>query len=206
VRLPLRRHVCAIAVAAVLIGASPGVTGTTASAVVTSKALAVPLTVQIGNNWCWAASTRAILSYMFGTTYGQCNQAADLFGVSTCCNYTTPPASCDKPATLGQVEYIIQLKKSVYSSQEGNTLSYTNFKAEIDKSDPFWVRIGWGGSLTNGHVMVVRAYYQADGQAQQIGLMDPGKSVSSHWPYYTWSYWTRNSVFTWTNTLWRAYK
>jgi hypothetical protein len=67
------------------------------------------------------------------------------------------------------------------------------------------VRIGWGGSLTNGHVEVVRAHYQADGGAQQIGLMDPAKSPGDgRWPYYTWSYWTRNSVFTWTNTLWKA--
>ncbi len=197
------RGLVALLVAAALIGASPGAQIRVArGATVEGKTLNVPGIKQQGENWCWAATTQAILSYKYGIAYCQGTQASDLFNRSCPCGTVPPSALCDKPASLGQVQNLIT-RKSIVTELDGDALTYTDFKNEINRLKPLWVRIGWDGSLFNGHVMAVRGYYQDGTTPPSLGGMDPNKNAGAvRFPWWTWQFFSRDAHQDWSQTLW----
>lgn len=162
--------------------------------------LNVPLYQQRMSNWCWAATTESIVMYLFGMTYLQCTQAKDKTGRGDCCNLPYPSA-CNQTASLANVSTYLNNKKAVYTDQAW-ALSWSDTTAEIgSRGRPFWIRWGWGGSWTSGHIVVARGYYWHDSGTSQISTMDPG---DAQYKWYSWSWFTNNSTFTWTNSLWKA--
>lgn len=198
-RLPARK-VTALLLSLVLAASASSIGADSAFAASGGRSLNVPLYQQRMSNWCWAATTESIVMYLFGMTYLQCAQAKDKVGNSTCCNVPYPSA-CNQSASLADVSGYLSSKKAVYTDQAW-ALSWADTTAEIGtRGRPFWIRWGWGGSWTSGHIVVARGYTWHDAGTNQISIMDPSTAT---YKWYSWSWFTNNTTFTWTNSLWKA--
>ncbi|MEI7743624.1 MAG: papain-like cysteine protease family protein [Chloroflexota bacterium] len=165
-------------------------------------ALNAPITGQQQSQWCWAASTKSAVQYIFGISYSQCQQANDRFNRSDCC--TNPSSTnCNQSSPLADVGNYLASKKGINSTHEWSSLSWSQAKSELGTARrPFLVRYGWDGGF-DGHIVVARGYVDYDTAADSIGVMDPN---GGSYPWYTWSYLKDNSTWTWTNTLWKLNK
>ena len=197
--LRLRYHRLAIAV--IVAAGALATSSTPAQAATISVGLSVPLVPQKQANWCWAASAQAVVKYVFGIDYSQCDQANDRFSRSDCCQNPSS-SSCNQVSTLADVGNYLASKKGINSTHEWWRLSWAQVTAEIGTARrPFLIRIGWGGSPTLGHVEVVRGFNDYSTSANSLGVMDPVDGARYAW--YTWTYFINNADFTWSNTLWK---
>jgi|GEM_PF-2374438 len=159
------------------------------------KSLKVPQIYQEQDNWCWAGTSSAVLSY-FGKSISQCYIADFSWSRTDCC---LTPANCDYAQDMygsgGAIDGILA-HWCVKSTGQANVLSFNACKAEINGKRPFFIRYGWtdGG----GHFIVVKGYsVKANGTSPTLELMDPyyGPEV---FPY---SYVVSAADHTWTHTL-----
>ena len=97
------------------------------------------------SNWCWAASAQAIGKY-YGSSKTQSSIVSYVKG-----------SAVNESANVYETNNAI-----IYASSQGteydNVLTITEVQLQIDDSDPIAIRIGWNGSLTNGHIMVIGGY------------------------------------------------
>jgi len=127
-----------------------------------AKVLAVPLTVQEQDQWCWAGSSAAVLAY-YGTPVAQCNIAEYTrlnatwhnFGSVNCC--TNPNQGCNywnyNWYYAGSIEDILS-HWGVGTTPLGSALSLIQSTDEITGNRPFIIRWGWttgGGHFVIGH-------------------------------------------------------
>jgi hypothetical protein len=138
--------------------------------------------------------------YLFNFNYAQCTQANHRFNRSDCC--TNPGSNnCDRTSAIADVGNYLASKQGINSTHVWGKLSWASMTAEIGtRGKPFLIRVGWGGSLTNGHVFVGRAYSWHDAGTDQFSVMDPSDAT---YKWYSWAYFNNNSTFTWSNTLWK---
>ncbi|MCU7823084.1 papain-like cysteine protease family protein [Kitasatospora sp. DSM 101779] len=155
-----------------------------------ARTLGITMQQQQQSNWCWAASGNTIATY-YGYGYSQnqfCNLAFGRAVDSTCPN---------SQATLGDVQnalWRIGIGQGRYVS---GSLSYATVQGEIDAGRPVETRIQW--SSGGGHMHVLYGY---DAGSNWVYWGDP-------WPSnyrYNWAdhrYYTGNSSFSWTHSLYR---
>ncbi len=76
-------------------------------------------------------------------------------------------------------------------------MSYAEVKDQTGNlRRPIMARWGWGGSLTNGHMLVLTGYDTVDSQVFYIDPAD-GKHLKT-----TYSAFLADSKHNWTNSLW----
>jgi hypothetical protein len=186
----LRRTLVSMAIGVLLVAgaASP------ALAAEYQKYLPVPADQQLESNWCWAASNQSIVKYIYGITYYQCSQAADIYGNANCCN---SPWTCNWPQTLENIK-TIDAKKGISTTHYYSALSFATTESYINSSRPFMAAIGWAGG--GGHAMVMRGYdwLQGSNGYQWVYLMDP---ASGSYVSYEYAYFVNNSSWKWAETL-----
>ena len=154
-----------------------------------AKTLAVPNVPQIiaagaaedYTNWCWAASSQAVLSYTQNAP-GMCNIAdwarqQNGWGNDNCCTNGTS-AICNQPNAMwgsaGSLENILE-NWGAEVDRKSRSLTLAESQEAIDDDSPIGIR--WGWTAGGGHFVVVRGYTNT-----MLDIMDPwnGPTNMSH--------------------------
>lgn len=148
--------------------------------------LPVPVVLQnpYGPNWCWAASSQAILTYT-GTAPGMCKivdwaAPKNGWGSQECCPGVTDAnkASCDHANAMtgaaGSTDMVLN-HWGITSDYKKTYLSLPDLQATIDDLSPMIIGWYWKTSTkTGGHAVVIRGY-----TGSSIEVMDP--ETSNFW-------------------------
>ncbi|PWI43500.1 papain-like cysteine protease family protein [Streptomyces sp. ICBB 8177] len=173
--------------------AAPAAATRTAPAAKTTAAspaarLNIDMQSQQQTNWCWAASGDTIASW-FGYSYSQ-NQFCDAaFGYSQ--NSSCP----NDQATLADDQTAYQWMGLDPGDYIQGTLSWSGVQREINAKRPVQTRIQW--SSGGGHMEVIYGYDTSDGY---VYWGDPWPD-DNRYNWATYDYYTDNSDFSWTHTL-----
>ncbi len=144
------------------------------SAMAQWRTLSVPLTTQEHSQWCWSASSKAILNY-YSKTPSQCQIVNWAFGLNYACGNTNFywNSYANQPNNMygssGSVQNILAawgVPNGAYSVAS----SYTSVVNDINANRPFVMRYGWTNG--GGHIMVGRGYETYNGVAY-VYIMDP---------------------------------
>ena len=163
------------------------------------KVLATPLTTQEHSQWCWSASSKAILNF-YKKTPSQCQIVNWAYGINYACGNTTFNwnSQANTPnsmyGTSGSVQNILNawgVSNGAYSVAS----SWASVTWDINANRPFVIRYGWTNG--GGHIMVGRGYQTYNG-VNYLYIMDP-------WPGEGMTYRTYNSAVyasdhRWTHT------
>jgi hypothetical protein len=165
------------------------------------RTLSVPLTTQQHSQWCWAASSSAVLNY-FGQAKQQCDIVNWAFGINYACgsSYFNWNSYANQPNNIfgggGSVQGILY-NGGVNSLAVNDYLSWAHITSDINSNHPFVMRYGWTSG--GGHILVGRGYdIESDG-SRYIYLMNP-------WPgegmtYASYNYAIGASDHYWTHSL-----
>ncbi len=149
------------------------------------KSLAVPLTTQEHSQWCWSASSKAVLNF-YGRNPSQCQIVNWAFGVNYACGNTTFwwNSYANQPNNMygsnGSVQNILNAwgvsNGAYYTASSWNSVVW-----DVNNNRPFVMRYGWTNG--GGHIMVGHGYQVYNG-VNYIHIMDPwpgeGLTVRTH--------------------------
>ncbi|PTT93108.1 hypothetical protein DBR42_00660 [Pelomonas sp. HMWF004] len=169
-------------------------------AVAAGKSLNIPTTTQEHSEWCWAASSKAIIN-LFGTPPTQCAIVNWAYGLNYACGNST--FSWNSPANqpnylygqAGSMQDI--LKHWGYSTRAVQAASpWSGVVSDIDAGKPFVIRFGWTSG--GGHIMVGKGYEVAN-NASYVLYMNPWPGEGASESLYSWV--VSASDHKWTHTL-----
>jgi PKD repeat protein len=153
----------------------------------TAGVLNFPLCVQEQNQWCWAGTSQAIMSY-YGLEISQTEIAAyGSQGVNTW-NYLW-----GNDETRNGISLILDHFANIQSMPCPWPISYDELMTEINEMRPFVTRIGW--TTGGGHFLDCYGYSN-----NTIYLMDPWPGNGFTLDDYNW-YVNGSPDFLWTDTL-----
>jgi hypothetical protein len=163
--------------------------------------LNVPSITQEHSQWCWDATSKAILEY-YGSVQTQCAIANWAWGVSNCCGNTefNWAHSCNSPNNIcqggsGSSSQSVLSHWGVNSTCVSSSLSQTTFVSEINNCRPFLMRFGWTSG--GGHALVGRGY---DQNGAYMDYIDPW-NVDGGYKKALYSWVVSASDHNWTHTL-----
>jgi hypothetical protein len=163
------------------------------------RTLSVPVVTQEHSQWCWSASSKAVLNY-YSKTPSQCQIANWAFGLNYACGNSTFNwnSNANQPNSLygtsGSVQAILQ-NWGLSNSALASSLSWSAVVSDINANRPFVIRYGWTSG--GGHIMVGTGYETYNG-VNYVYIMNP-------WPgegatYRTYSSAVSASDHRWTHT------
>lgn len=149
------------------------------------RTLSVPLTTQEHSQWCWSASSKAVLNY-YKKTPSQCQIVNWAFGLNYACGNTNFNwnSQANQPNNMygsnGSVQNILNawgVSNGAYSVAS----SWNSVVSDINANRPFVMRYGWSNG--GGHIMVGRGYETANG-VNYVYIMDPWPGEGQTWRTY----------------------
>ncbi len=146
------------------------------------KTLSVPLVTQEHSQWCWSASSKAVLNY-YSKTPSQCQIVNWAFGLNYACGNTTFNwnSYANQPNSMygssGSVQNILAAW-GVPNGAYGSASSWNTVVSDINANRPFVIRYGWTNG--GGHIMVGRGY-ETYNNANYIYIMDPWPGEGQTW-------------------------
>lgn len=146
------------------------------------KTLAVPLTTQEHSQWCWSASSKAVLNY-YTKTVSQCQIVNWAYGLNYACGNTTFNwnSNANQPnsmyGTNGSVQKILA-NWGVPNGAYNTASSWSTVVSDINANRPFVMRYGWTNG--GGHIMVGRGY-ETYNNANYVYIMDPWPGEGQTW-------------------------
>lgn len=149
------------------------------------KTLSVPLTTQEHSQWCWSASSKAILNY-YSKTPSQCQIVNWAFGLNYACGNTTFNWNswANQPNNMygsnGSVQNILKAW-GVPNGAYNVASSWSSVVSDINANRPFVMRYGWTNG--GGHIMVGRGYETYNG-VNYVYIMDPWPGEGQTWRTY----------------------
>ncbi len=163
------------------------------------RTLNVPLVTQEHSQWCWAGSSKAVLSY-YAKTPSQCQIVNWAYGLNYACGNTTFNwnSYANQPNSMygsgGSVQNILR-NWGVPNTAYNYASSWSSVVYDINANRPFVIRYGWTGG--GGHIMVGTGYETYNG-TNYIYIMNP-------WPGEGRTYRTYSSAVSaydhqWTHT------
>jgi hypothetical protein len=144
------------------------------SAMAQWRTLAVPLVTQEHSQWCWAGSSKAVLSF-YNQNPSQCQIVNWAFGLNYACGNGTFNwnSYANQPNNMygsgGSVQNILS-HWGVPNSAINSYLSWSSVVSDINANRPFVIRYGWTGG--GGHIMVGRGYETSNG-TNYVYIMNP---------------------------------
>ncbi|MGX2997889.1 papain-like cysteine protease family protein [Streptomyces sp. JNUCC 64] len=155
-----------------------------------TKRLNITMQAQQKTNWCWAAAGNTIAAW-YGRSYSQnqfCNAAFGRSQATECPN---------SQATLANVQTGLRWTGVSPGSYVNGWLRYPVLQGEINANRPVETRIQW--SSGGGHMHVLYGY---DDSGSWVYWGDPWPSSNRYsWASHSW--YTNNSTFSWTHSLYR---
>lgn len=149
------------------------------------RTLNVPLTTQEHSQWCWSATSKAILN-LYKKTPSQCQIVNWAFGINYACGNTTFDwySYANQPNSMygtgGSVQNILAawgVPNTAYSVAS----SWSSVVADINANRPFVIRYGWTSG--GGHIMAGRGYETYNG-VNYVYIMDPWPGEGQTWRTY----------------------
>lgn len=106
-------------------------------------------------NWCWAATTVAVVHYYTpASPLTQCALVNQILDRNDCCNLQSPWHACNSASdTGGALAYVGHLAQALAAAA-----TFPQATAEINNMRPFTIRVAW--LLGGAHVMTCSGYYQ----------------------------------------------
>lgn len=150
------------------------------------RTLSVPLVTQEHSQWCWSASSKAVLNY-YAKTPSQCQIVNWAYGLNYACGNTTFNwnSYANQPnsmyGTSGSVQNILNawgVSNSAYSVAS----SWASVVYDINANRPFVIRYGWTNG--GGHIMVGRGYETYNG-VNYVYIMNPWPGEGQTWRTYS---------------------
>ena len=150
------------------------------------RTLNVPLTTQEHSQWCWSATSKAILN-LYKKTPSQCQIVNWAFGINYACgnstfdwySYANQPNSMY--GTSGSVQNILAAW-GVPNTAYNVASSWSSVVADINANRPFVIRYGWTNG--GGHIMAGRGYETYNG-VNYVYIMDPWPGEGQTWRTYS---------------------
>jgi hypothetical protein len=150
-------------------------------------ALNFPNVTQEHSEWCWDASTSAILQYR-GFNVPQCTIANWAFNVNYACSqpylFDWPDATANQANSLEKpngVAGALMWFGGRYSTFQPKPLTYQEIAYAISSYDP--VVIGWGWDGGGGHAIVAYGY---DDNGAMLYYMNPWPNEGMEIGQYAW--------------------
>lgn len=141
--------------------------------------------VQEQSNWCWAATSKTVISY---TGHGNPSQSDIVTAVKGSAVNETASATEDRSSLT---------KFGVNTTYYGGSLSWSTIKSNINGYKPIKAAIAWVGG--GGHVFVIYGFYE-DPYVRNVSYENPSDGSFN---FTTYSQFCSNSTWTWTN--WSLY-
>ncbi len=127
-----------------------------------SANLNLSVEAQMGNNWCWAATSKSVSAFFDpASPWTQCGIAAACLG-GQCC---VAPAPCDVPFAL---EIALAVTGNLQGAPQQGSDSRANVQGEIDGGRPVCCHIAW--SADSGHFVAISGY---DWNTDDVFVEDP---------------------------------
>lgn len=163
------------------------------------RALNVPLVTQEHSQWCWAGSSKALLSF-YNQNPSQCQIVNWAYGLNYACGNTNFNwnSNANQPNSMygsgGSVQNILA-HWGVPNTAYNYASSWNTVVNDINANRPFVIRYGWTNG--GGHIMVGTGYEVYNG-SNYIYIMNP-------WPGEGKTYRTYGSAVSdydhqWTHT------
>lgn len=165
------------------------------------RELNVAETIQEHSNWCWDASSRAVMSY-YGSSYTQCYIANWAFGINYACGNSTFNwnSYANQPnalyGTSGSVASILYYLGGISNTGYPYALSWSSVTWDVNNNRPFVMRYGW--TAGGGHIMVGDGWETSNG-TNYVYIMNPWPGEGQE--YSTYSYAVGASDHKWTHSL-----
>jgi hypothetical protein len=150
------------------------------------KILNVSQNYQSQTNWCWAATSKSVLSF-YGYNYTQ--EQIALYGTDGANEWNWLYGQSTNPTRRG-INLILMYFGSISTYSDSWALTLEESIANIEEDKPFFIR--WGWTSGGGHFVVTRGI-----ETNMFYLMDPwyGPTINT----YDWV--MSGSSHTWTHTL-----
>ena len=164
------------------------------------RTLNVPLTTQEHSQWCWSASSKAVIDY-YGSPPSQCKIANWALGINYACgnsifdwnSYANSPNSLY--GSPGSVQDILA-HWGVQSTGYPYASSWNSVVYDIDNDKPFVIRFGWTNG--GGHIMDGMGYEIWNGY-DYVSYMNPWPGEGNSEDLFSWM--VSASDHRWTHTL-----
>ena len=172
---PLRNSVRGMAVAFFLVLSAADAHGA-------NREILFDATIQEHSNWCWAASSAAVLDNAYYTSVSQCTIANYAWNRSDCCGNSTYDWShaCNQVNDVSAIQRILS-HWSVASTAYSWAISQSACVSEINAGRPFVFRWAWDGG--GGHFLVGYGY---EGDGNYLWYMNPLPGHGDTLALYTW--------------------
>lgn len=164
------------------------------------KNLNVLTTIQEHSNWCWAASSKAVINY-YKTPPTQCAIVNWAFGINYACgnsvfnwssNANQPNALYGQSGSVADVLYNWGYSTNAYASAS----SWNSVVSDVNANKPFVIRFGWTSG--GGHIMVGKGY-EVYNNSNYVLYMNPWPGEGASEDLYSWM--ASASDHKWTHTL-----
>lgn len=150
------------------------------------RTLSVPNTIQEHSQWCWSASSKAVLNYYYQTP-SQCQIVNWAYGINYACGNTTFDwnSYANRPnsmyGTSGSVQSILNAW-GVSNSAYNYASSWNSVVWDINNNRPFVMRYGWTNG--GGHIMVGYGY-ETYNSTSYVYIMNPWPGEGQTWRTYS---------------------
>jgi predicted outer membrane repeat protein len=179
-----------------------------AQAAVRAAVLEVPLTPQEQNNWCWAACTKAVLSYYQKPVEERqlAHFACLRNGWSTSCDCWNDPggSACNQANGICTADYAGAIQNllanwGLSSTCGQGTCSFDSLEARIDTQHrPLIARLQKGQTI--GHFVVIRGASESGG-TQWVHCMNPWPPNVGEYTMTPYNSFVNDGTWSWTHTL-----
>jgi hypothetical protein len=165
-----------------------------------SLTLNVPLAVQEHSEWCWSASSKAVINY-YKTPPTQCAIANWAYGLNYACGNTNfdwnSPANQPNSlyGTSGSAQNILS-HWGVSTTAYASASSWNSVVSDIKAGKPFLIRFGW--TAGGGHILAGNGYQISNGSNYVI-YMNPWPGEGNSEDLYSWV--VSAPDHKWTHTL-----
>lgn len=165
------------------------------------RQLDVTETIQEHSQWCWSATSRAVMLY-YGTNYSQCYITNWAFGINYACGNNTFEwnSNANQPnylyGTSGSVQSILLKLGGISNTAYKKASSWSNVTWDINNNRPFVMRYGWTSG--GGHIMVGDGW-ETYNNTKYVHIMNPWPGEGQE--QSTYSYAVSASDHQWTDTL-----
>jgi hypothetical protein len=164
------------------------------------KTLNVKLTQQEHSQWCWSASSKAVIGF-YRTPPSQCSIVNWAFGINYACGNGTFDwnSNANQPNSLygtsGSAQAILA-HWGVGTNAFNYASSWNSIVSDINANKPFVIRFGWTSG--GGHIMVGNGYHVVNGVGK-VNYMNPWPGEGNTESSYSWV--VRSSNHAWTHSL-----